>query len=106
MRHGGILAGPRDKAMSWVITHAGDLGVTARITLTFRLPAHVGDELLLVADRPTRHARVGCTSGGARYSRLSRAGSGVVCGSPERGRRQVECGLTVAWRCMPDRAQS
>jgi acyl-coenzyme A thioesterase PaaI-like protein len=58
MTHGGILATLLDEAMSWAVTHDGDLGVTARMTLTFRQPARVGDELLLLARVVTSRARV------------------------------------------------
>jgi acyl-coenzyme A thioesterase PaaI-like protein len=49
MTHGGILSTVLDEAMSWAVTHVGDLGVTARMTVTFRQPARVGEELLALA---------------------------------------------------------
>jgi acyl-coenzyme A thioesterase PaaI-like protein len=38
MTHGGIISTVMDEAMSWAVTHGGDLGVTARMSLTFRRP--------------------------------------------------------------------
>jgi acyl-coenzyme A thioesterase PaaI-like protein len=57
MTHGGIIATVLDEAMSWAVTHAGDLGVTARMTLTFRQPARVGEELLVLASISGSRAR-------------------------------------------------
>jgi acyl-coenzyme A thioesterase PaaI-like protein len=57
MTHGGILSTVLDEAMSWAVTHAGDLGVTARMTLTFRQPARVGEELLVLATISGSRAR-------------------------------------------------
>lgn len=45
MTHGGILATIVDEAMSWAVTDSGDIGVTARMSLTFRRPARVGEPL-------------------------------------------------------------
>ncbi|HUG15593.1 MAG TPA: PaaI family thioesterase [Thermomicrobiales bacterium] len=50
MTHGGILATMLDEAMSWAITHAGDIGVTTRMSLTFRQPARVGEPLRVVGE--------------------------------------------------------
>lgn len=58
MTHGGILSTILDEAMSWAITDAGDLGVTARMSLTFRQPAQIGDELRVVARVTNRRGRV------------------------------------------------
>jgi acyl-coenzyme A thioesterase PaaI-like protein len=49
MTHGGILSTILDEAMSWAVTHAGDLGVTARMTLTFRRPVHLGQQIRVLA---------------------------------------------------------
>lgn len=48
MTHGGILATIADEAMSWAVTDGGDIGVTARMSLTFRRPARVGEPLRAV----------------------------------------------------------
>ena len=57
MTHGGILATALDEAMSWAVTLAGDLGVTARMTVTFRQPARIDDDLLVVASVTHSRAR-------------------------------------------------
>jgi uncharacterized protein (TIGR00369 family) len=48
MTHGGILATIADEAMSWAITDSGEIGVTAKMSLTFRRPASVGEPLRVV----------------------------------------------------------
>lgn len=48
MTHGGILATIADEAMSWAVADGGDIGVTARMALTFRRPARVGEALRAV----------------------------------------------------------
>lgn len=58
MTHGGILSTILDEAMSWAITDAGDLGVTARMNLTYRQPARIGAELRVVARVTNRRGRV------------------------------------------------
>ncbi len=50
MTHGGILSTVLDEAMSWAVTHTGDLGVTARMTLTFKRPVRLGQEILATAE--------------------------------------------------------
>lgn len=58
MTHGGIIATVLDEAMSWAITFDGDLGVTTRLSLTFRQPARIGDPLLVVARVTARRGRL------------------------------------------------
>lgn len=58
MTHGGILATVLDEAMSWALTHNGDLGVTARMSLSFRRPATVGEPLLVAAHVGRSKARL------------------------------------------------
>lgn len=57
MTHGGILSTIADEAMSWAMTHAGDLGVTARMSLAFRRPARLGSPLRVEAWVAGRRAR-------------------------------------------------
>ena len=57
MTHGGILATIADEAMSWAVTANGDLGVTARMSLAFRQPAHLGQQLRVEAWALSRRAR-------------------------------------------------
>lgn len=45
MTHGGILATIADETMSWAVTDSGEIGVTAKMSLTFRRPARVGQTL-------------------------------------------------------------
>jgi uncharacterized protein (TIGR00369 family) len=86
MTHGGILATIADEAMSWAVTAAGDLGVTARMSLAFRRPAVLNETLrveAIVVRRTTRtietSARVHSVAAGdllvesdARFVRVSR----------------------------------
>lgn len=57
MAHGGILATIADEAMSWAVTDGGDIGVTARMSLTFRRPARVGETLRTVGTVTQRRGR-------------------------------------------------
>lgn len=57
MTHGGILSAIADEAMSWAVTHAGDLGVTARMTMTFRRPVRLGQDIRVLAWVVGRKAR-------------------------------------------------
>lgn len=57
LTHGGILSTVADEAMSWAVTTAGDLGVTARMSLTFRQPAQLGDALRVEAWTTNRRSR-------------------------------------------------
>lgn len=58
MTHGGILSTILDEAMSWAVTQAGDLGVTARMSLAFRKPVRLGQEIRVLAWVVGRKARV------------------------------------------------
>ena len=57
MTHGGILSTVADEAMSWAVTHAGDLGVTARMSLAFRRPVRLGQGIRVLAWVVSRKAR-------------------------------------------------
>lgn len=57
MTHGGILATIADEAMSWAVTDGGDIGVTARMSLTFRRPARVGEPLRVIGTVTQRRGR-------------------------------------------------
>jgi uncharacterized protein (TIGR00369 family) len=55
--HGGILATILDEALSWAVTHTGDLGVTGRMSIAFRRPARIGSTLRVVGRVSTRQSR-------------------------------------------------
>jgi acyl-coenzyme A thioesterase PaaI-like protein len=57
MTHGGILSTILDEAMSWAVTHTGDLGVTARMSLTLRKPVRLGQDVRVLAWVVRRKAR-------------------------------------------------
>lgn len=57
MTHGGILATIADEAMSWAITDSGEIGVTAKMSLTFRRPARVGEPLRVVGQVAAARSR-------------------------------------------------
>jgi uncharacterized protein (TIGR00369 family) len=48
MTHGGILSTIVDEAMSWAITDSGEIGVTAKMSVTFRRPARIGEALRVI----------------------------------------------------------
>lgn len=56
--HGGIVTTLIDEAMGWAIFHNGVWGVTAKLTMTFRRPVPIGEELTVSAliTRETRRA--------------------------------------------------
>jgi uncharacterized protein (TIGR00369 family) len=58
MTHGGIISTILDEAMSWAVTHEGDLGVTARMSVAFRRPVRLGQHLRVEARIVGRKARV------------------------------------------------
>jgi uncharacterized protein (TIGR00369 family) len=58
MTHGGIISTILDEAMSWAVTHAGDLGVTARMSVTFRKPIRLGQHIRVEANVVGRKARL------------------------------------------------
>jgi uncharacterized protein (TIGR00369 family) len=57
MTHGGILSTILDEAMSWAVTHTGDLGVTARMSVAFRRPVRLGQQIRALAWVTGRKAR-------------------------------------------------
>jgi acyl-coenzyme A thioesterase PaaI-like protein len=93
MTHGGILATILDEAMSWAITHAGDLGVTARMSLQFRRPADVGDALLVVARIVHRRGRLIDA-----HARLQRETVGEMIAEADGRFMRVTPEQAAAWR--------
>ena len=55
--HGGIQSALLDETMGWAIFHQGIWGVTARITVTFRKPVIVGEELRVVGEVVRQRSR-------------------------------------------------
>jgi uncharacterized protein (TIGR00369 family) len=56
--HGGILAALLDEAMAYALFHTGWGGVTARMNLRYRAPAHAGDALRVESRVVRNSARV------------------------------------------------
>jgi uncharacterized protein (TIGR00369 family) len=56
--HGGIVTTLIDEAMGWAIFHKGVWGVTGKLTMTFRRPVPIGEELEVTAaiTKETRRA--------------------------------------------------
>lgn len=48
--HGGIVAALLDETMGWAIFHQGIWGVTAKLSVTYRRPVPVGEELRVVGE--------------------------------------------------------
>jgi len=45
--HGGVVTALLDETMGWAIFHQGIWGVTAKLTVTFKRPVPVGEELIV-----------------------------------------------------------
>lgn len=91
--HGGIVGALLDETMGWAIFHQGIWGVTARLSVAFRQPVHVGEELRVVGEVARRRSRAIETRGS-----VSRASDGTVLAEadasflvmPEERRRELE----------------
>ena len=55
--HGGVVTALIDETMGWAIFHEGVWGVTGRITVSFRHPVPVGEELLVTGEITKRTHR-------------------------------------------------
>jgi uncharacterized protein (TIGR00369 family) len=71
--HGGIVAALLDETMGWAIFHQGIWGVTARLSVTFRRPVTVGEELRVVGEVARQRTRAIDTHG-----TVTRARDGAV----------------------------
>ena len=91
--HGGIVTALLDETMGWAIFHEGVWGVTARLNVTFRQPALVGDRLRIVGDVVRERSRSIETHGV-----VSRASDGAILADaeavfllmPDERRRELE----------------
>lgn len=48
--HGGVITALLDETMGWAIFHQGIWGVTAKLDVTFKRPALVGEELVVTGE--------------------------------------------------------
>ena len=71
--HGGIVSALLDETMGWAIFHQGIWGVTARLSVAFRKPVRVGEELRVVGEVARQRSRAIETRGS-----VSRVGDGAV----------------------------
>jgi uncharacterized protein (TIGR00369 family) len=56
--HGGVLASLLDEAMAYTLFRRGIMGVTARLEVRYRTPAHVGEELHIEATTTDENRRI------------------------------------------------
>ena len=61
--HGGVVTALLDETMGWAIFHQGVWGVTAKITVTFKRPVPVGEELIVTGTVVRDRGRAIETSG-------------------------------------------
>src|SRR5205814_10230461 len=91
--HGGVVTALLDETMGWAIFHQGVWGVTAKITVTFRQPVTIGEDLRVVGEIARDRGRLIETRG-----TVERAGDGTVLAEaeatflrmPEGRRRELE----------------
>ncbi len=91
--HGGIVAALLDETMGWAIFHQGIWGVTAKLTVTYRRPVPIGEELRIVGEIVRQRGRSielrGTVSRASDGEVLAEAGA-VYMRMPEERRRQLE----------------
>ncbi len=91
--HGGIVTALLDETMGWAIFHEGVWGVTGRITVSFRQPVPVGDELRCTATVTKRTRRAIATQGtlaAAADGRVLAEADALFLLMPEERRRELE----------------
>jgi uncharacterized protein (TIGR00369 family) len=91
--HGGVVSALLDEAMGWAIFHQGIWGVTAKISVTFRQPVPIGEELRVVGEIARDRGRLietrGTVARAADELILAEA-DGTFLRMPEERRRQLE----------------
>jgi uncharacterized protein (TIGR00369 family) len=91
--HGGVVTALLDEAMGWAIFHQGIWGVTVKISVAFRRPVPIGEDLRVVGEIARDRGRVIETHG-----TVARAVDGAVLAEgeasflrmPEGRRRELE----------------
>src|SRR3954469_12935525 len=90
--HGGIVTALLDETMGWAIFHQGVWGVTGRLSVSFRRPVPVGEELTVSAS-VTKESRRGVEIHGELANgagQLLADADGLFLVMPEDRRRQLE----------------
>jgi len=91
--HGGVVTALLDETMGWAIFHQGIWGVTAKISVTFRQPVPIGQDLRVIGEIARDRGRVIETRG-----TVERAEDGAMLAEaeatflrmPEGRRRELE----------------
>jgi uncharacterized protein (TIGR00369 family) len=90
--HGGIVTALLDETMGWAIFHEGIWGVTGRISVSFRQPVPVGEELSCSAT-VTKRTRRAIETHGARAAaegRVLAEADALFLVMPDERRRELE----------------
>jgi uncharacterized protein (TIGR00369 family) len=90
--HGGIVTALLDETMGWAIFHQGIWGVTGRISVTFRKPVPVGEELEVSGQVTKGTKRAIETHGEVRDARgeILAEADALFLVMPEERRRELE----------------
>lgn len=93
MVHGGITATLLDEAMNWAVTHTGDIAVTGRMSIAFRRPLAVGQQVRVTAVVVARRSRGIDVS-----SAVRRLETGELVAEAEGRFVRVPAAQAAAWR--------
>ncbi|HUQ16628.1 MAG TPA: PaaI family thioesterase [Candidatus Saccharimonadales bacterium] len=91
--HGGIVTALLDETMGWAIFHQGIWGVTGKITVTFRRPVPLGEELIVTGRVARDRGRAIETSGTvvrAANGETLAEGRALFLRMPEKRRQELE----------------